>query len=377
MVDAAPVILREVSDRRTLRRYIHLPEKLYREYENWVPPIYADEWRSNDSRHNPALTHSDVVRVLASLNGQLVGRVMGIINRKHNDQNNEQTARFFQLDCVDDASVAHALLQFVEQWAKRHRMNKIIGPFGFSDKDPQGAQIEGFEYLPVIATPTNPPYLPGLIEGEGYEKEIDCVSYQISLPEQIPHAIERVFRRISRNPKLKLVECSTKRQIKPHIVPALQLVNETFTGLLGFTPMSDQEINKLSRQYLPILDPEFLKMVTDEKGRIAGFIVAIPDISRGIKEAKGKLWPFGFLRILAAQKKSDQLDLLLGAVHPELRGIGIDVLLGKALIESAIRRKFKTLDSHLVLETNRLMCTEYEKWGGEIYKRYRVYRKFL
>ena len=118
-------------------------------------------------------------------------------------------------------------------------------------------------------------------------------------------------------------------------------------------------------------------MVTDEKGRIAGFIVAIPDISRGIKEAKGKLWPFGFLRILAAQKKSDQLDLLLGAVHPELRGIGIDVLLGKALIESAIRRKFKTLDSHLVLETNRLMCTEYEKWGGEIYKRYRVYRKFL
>ena len=377
MAVAAPVILREVSDRRTLRRYIQLPAKLYREFENWVPPIYADEWRSNDSRHNPALARSDVVRVLASLNGQLVGRAMGIINRKHNAQNNEQTARFFQLDCVDDASVARALLRFVEQWAKTRGMHKIIGPFGFSDKDPQGAQVEGFEYLPVIATPTNPPYLPGLIEGEGYEKEIDCVSYQIPVPEQMPPVIERVFRRVSRNPKLKLVESSTKRQIKPYIVPALQLVNETFTGLLGFTPMSDQEIKKLSRQYLPILDPEFLKMVIDEKRRIAGFVVAIPDISRGIKKAKGKLWPFGFLRILAAQKKSDQLDLLIGAIHPELRGIGIDVLLGKAMIESAMKRKFKTLDSHLVLETNRLMCTEYGKWGGKIYKRYRVYRKFL
>jgi GNAT superfamily N-acetyltransferase len=377
MVVTAPVILREVSDRRTLRRYIHLPAKLYQEAENWVPPIYGDEWKSNDPRHNPALAHSDVVRVLASLNGQLVGRVMGIINHKHNAQNNEQTARFFQLDCIDDASVARALLQFVEQWVKTRGMHKIIGPFGFSDKDPQGAQVEGFEYLPVIATPTNPPYLPGLIEGEGYEKEVDSVSYQIPVPEQMPPVIERVFRRVSRNPKLKLVESSTKRQIKPYIVPALQLVNETFTGLLGFTPMSDQEINKLSRQYLPILDPEFLKMVIDEKRRIAGFIVAIPDISRGMKSAKGKLWPFGFLRILVAQKKSDQLDLLIGAIHPELRGIGIDVLLGKAMIESAMRRKFKTLDSHLVLETNRLMCTEYQKWGGKIYKRYRVYRKFL
>jgi GNAT superfamily N-acetyltransferase len=372
-----PVSLREVSDRRTLRRYIYLPEKLHQAYGNWVPPIYADEWKSNDSRHNPALAESDVIRALASLNGQLVGRVMGIINRKHNAQNNERTARFFQLDCIDDATVAHALLQFVEQWAKRLGMNKIIGPFGFSDKDPQGAQIEGFEYLPVIATPTNPPYLPGLIEGEGYEKEIDCVSYQIPLSEEITPLMERVFRRVSRNPNLKLVERSTKRQIKPYIVPALQLVNKTFTGLLGFTPMSDQEIKRLSRQYLPILDPEFLKMVTDEKGRIAGFVVAIPDVSRGIKKAKGKLWPFGFLRILAAQKKTDQLDLLLGAIHPELRGRGIDVLLGKPLIESAVRRKFKTLDSHLVLETNRLMCTEYEKWGGKIYKRYRVYRKFL
>src|SRR5438105_870675 len=141
---ASPVTLREIGDRQSLRRYIHLPETLYRDRENWVPPIYADEWKSNDSRHNPALAHSDIVRVLASLNGQLVGRVMGIINHKHNAQVNEQTARFFQLDCIDDARVTHALLQFVEQWARTHGMNKIIGPFGFSDKDPQGAQIEGF-----------------------------------------------------------------------------------------------------------------------------------------------------------------------------------------------------------------------------------------
>ena len=376
-VTTAPVILREVSDHRTLRHYLHLPGKLYQEYENWVPPIYADEWKANDSRHNSALAHSDVVRLLASVNGKLVGRAMGIINHRHNAQNNEETARFYQLDCINEASVAHALLQFVEEWARSHGMNKIIGPFGFSDKDPQGAQTEGFQYLPVIATPTNPPHLPGLIEGEGYEKEVDCISYQIPVPAEIAPLMQRVFRRVSRNNRLKLVEFSSKRQIRPHIVPALQLVNETFTGLLGFIPMSDQEIKKLSRQYLPILDPEFLKMVTDEKGRVAGFIVAIPDISRGIKKANGKLWPVGFFRILSAQKKADQLDLLHGAVHPTLRGIGIDVLLGKAMIESAIRRKFETLDTHLILETNRLMCTEYEKWGGKIYKRYRVYRKFL
>jgi GNAT superfamily N-acetyltransferase len=369
--------LREVKGRAQLRQYIYLPRSIYRSYPNWVPPIYADEWKFHNPRHNPALQESESIRVLALAGNEPVGRVMGIINRSYGQDRSEPTARFFQLDCVNDAAVALALLRFVEEWAAGRGMKKLIGPFGFSDKDPQGLQTDGFEHLPVISAPSNPPFLPPLVEAAGYEKEIDCVSYQIVLPEVTPPLLERIYRRVSKNPNLKLLEFSSKREMKPYIIPALQLVNETFTEIFGFTAMTDQEMEKLTAQYLPVVDPEFVKMVKNEKDQLAGFILAIPDISRGIKKAKGKLFPFGFRHILSELKKSQQLDMLLGAIRPGLRGLGIDVILGRAVIKSAVKRGMKTMDSHLIMETNRQMRAEYEKWGGTVYKQFRVYRKTL
>ena len=302
---------------------------------------------------------------------------MGIINRRYNEQRQEKTARFFNFDCVDDQAVSHALLGFIEQWAAERGMSKLIGPFGFSDKDPQGLQIAGFEHLAVIAAPSNPPYLQWLIENEGYTKELDCISYRTPIPRQLAALYEKIYRRITRNHKLELVEFKSKRQIRRYVVPALRLVNETYAPLFGFVPMSEPEMKRLAAQYMPILDPAFMKLVTTAEGAMVGFLIALPDMSRGIQKAKGRLFPFGFLHMLAAARKTRQLDVVLGAIKHKFRGIGVDVMLAKALIQTAIDRGFEFMDSHLVLETNARMRAEYENLGGEIYKRYRVFRKDL
>lgn len=371
------ISLKEVAGKKELRQYIYLPQRLHESSANWVPPIYAEEWKFHDPKHNPALAHSDVVKLVAYANGKPVGRIMGIINRRYNEQRQEKTARFYNLDCVEDGAVSHALLVFIERWAREKGMDRSIGPFGFSDKDPQGLQIEGFDQLAVIAAPSNPPYLQKLVEKDGYTKEVDCVSYKLMIPQQFPAFYERVYRRVIRNHKLELMEFKSKRQIKPHIVPALRLVNETYAPLFGFVPMNEPEMKRLADQYMPILDPAFMKLATNAEGEMVGFIVALPDMSRGIQKAKGRLFPFGFLHMLAAARKTRQLDVVLGAIKQEYRGIGVDVLLGKALIQTAMDRGFDFMDSHLVLETNTRMRAEYENLGGKIYKRYRVFGKDL
>lgn len=369
------ITLEEVADRRALRRYIHLPQEIYRDEPNWVPPIYSDEWKFHDPKGNPALSYSETVRVLAFANGQAVGRIMGIINTRHNARHHEATARFFNLDCVNDPAVSERLLSFVEVWAKKRQMTRLIGPFGFSDKDPQGAQIEGFEHLPVIATPTNPAYLPRLIEREGFRKHLDCVSYRIPVPERLVPLHEKILQRVLRNHKLRVLEFEAKKELKPYVVPVFRLMNETYSSIFGFTPMSESEMKALARQYMPVLDADFVKLVKNSEDELVGFFVALPDMSRGIQKAKGKLWPFGFLHLLAAAKRSKQLDLLLGAVKQEYRGIGVHTLLGNALFASARKRGFEWMDSHLVLETNKLMRAEYETANGTVYKRYRIYQK--
>lgn len=377
MMIADEIEIRVVADKKALKEYIYLPQKIYASYQNWVPPIYMDEWKFHDPKHNKSILFTDTIRLIAYKNNQAVGRIMGIIHKKYNEQHDEQTARFFQLDCMDDVAVSHALIHYIENWAIEKGMNKLIGPFGYSDKDPEGLQIEGFEYLPIIATPTNPPYLQQLVEAEGFTKKVDCVSYKIDVPEELSSVHEKIFQRICQNKKLRLIEFNSKKQLKPYIVPVFRLINETYAHLFGFVPMTEDEMQRMAVQYMPVLDPAFVKVVMNENNELIAFVIAMPDMSVGIQKAKGKLFPFGFIHILNAAKKAKQLNLLLGAVKEKYRGLGIDVLMGQSVIQSAIKRKFIVMDSHLVLETNKPMCAVYENMNGIIYKRYRVYQKDL
>ncbi len=374
-MDSLTINIQEVNSKSALRDYIFLPAKLYRDQPNWVPPIYMDEWKFHDPKHNPSLGKATVIRLLASRGNVLVGRVMGIINHKYNETHGEKAARFFQLDCINDQAVTKALLDAVYAWAQKESMQQLIGPFGFSDKDPQGLQIEGLEHLPVIATATNPYYLQSLVEGEGFVKHLDCVSFKVVVPNTIPALYLKVMERIKKNSQVQLLEFKTKKALKPYIVPVFRLVNETYSDLFGFVPMTEEEMKRMAAQYLPILDPAFVKLVLNQDQELIAFVVAMPDMSLGIQKAKGKLFPFGFIQILLAAKKSKQLDLLLGAVRNDYRSIGLTALMGTALLQTAIERGFELMDSHLVLESNQAMCAEYQRIGGEIYKRYRVYKK--
>lgn len=373
----AEVHVEEVRGAKDLHRYIHLPEKLPGQRPNYVPPVWAEERAFHDPRRNAALKDCDTVRYLAWRDGQCVGRVMGIVHHKHNKEHGERTARFYQLDMIDDPQVGSALLAAVESWARGMAMARIIGPFGFSDKDPQGAQVEGFEHLPVVATPTNPDFLPRHIEGAGYVKLSDAVAYNTPISERLPEVYHRIAMRLEASGEFRSVPIRSRRVLKRWVVPVLRLVNETYKDLLGFSPMSEAEMKKLAGQYMPVLDPDLVKVLVDRGNKPVAFVVAIPDMSQGLQRAKGRLVPFGFIHVLRCMRRSKQLDLLLGAVLPHLQGRGLTCLLANELLGTARAKGFTHMDSHLVLETNHRMRAEVERLGGTVWKRYRVYEKDL
>jgi hypothetical protein len=371
------ITVKEVTTRQELKEYIHLPGKIYSNYPNWVPAILQDEWAFHNPKQNLALSKNDTIKFLAFRNGQCVGRVMGIIHHLYNETHQEKTGRFFHFDCVDDLAVAKELIHAIETWALSKGMNKLIGPYGFSDKDPQGLQVEGFEHLAVISTPSHPPYLVRFLENLGFTKEVDCVSYSLKVTDELPMHYQQVLHRVKQNSAFKLIEFKSTRQLKPYIVPVFRLVNETYSHLFGFVPMTEIEMKKFAAQYLLILDPQFIKVIVDQHNHVIAFTVAMPDLSKGIQKAKGRLFPFGILYILKAMKSSTQLDLLLGAVKQGFRKRGITVLMSDAIFKSAAKRKMTTIDSHLILETNEVMRAECENIGGKVYKRFRVFKKQL
>ncbi len=373
-----PIAVREVRTRRDLKTFIFLPEKIHRGHRNWVHPIYMDEWKYFDPRKNKAFGYCQTILFLAFRDGRAVGRVMGIINTRFNDYRNEKIGRFGFLETWEDQEVVHALLSRIEEWARGFGMTRIVGPYGFSDQDPEGFLIEGFEHRATIATYYNYEWLPRLVENEGYVKDIDYMVYKLDVPKELPEFYKKIFERTARKGVFRVIEFRKRRELKPWVRPILTLMNECYTGsdIYGFAPLDEKEMDDLAKRYIPILDPRFIKVVARGDEPVA-FVIGIPDMTAGIQKARGRLFPFGIIHILRAARKTKQLDLLLGAVKEGLRGQGLDVYMGTRMIQSAQEAGMEFMDSHHEMETNLRVRAEMERMGGQIYKRFRVFRKNL
>ena len=370
--------VKEVKTRKDFKKFIYLPEKIHADHKSWVHPIYFDEWKYFSPKKNKAFSYCDTILLLALRERRVVGRILGIINSRYNQYRKEKTARFGYLETWEEEAVVRALLGFVEEWAKKKGKTKIVGPYGFSDQDPEGFLIEGFENRATIATYCNFEWMPRLVEKMGYTKDVDYFVYKLEVPKEPPNFYKRIYERVQRKGGYDFIEFRKKKELKPWIKPVLHLMNECYTGsdIYGYTPLEESEMADLAKRYLPVINPRFVKMV--KKGdEVVAFIIGIPDLTEGIQKARGRLFPFGFLKILRAAKKTKQLDLLLGAIKEEYRGRGLDVLMGMKMIISAYEAGFEMMDTHHEMETNVRVRAEMERMGGKIYKRFRVYQKGL
>jgi len=377
-VGKEPIVLKEVLSKKELKKFIHLPAAIHQNHSNWVPPIYMDEWEFFNPKKNKSFQSCDTILLLAYRNGNVVGRIMGIIHHKYNQEHQEKSARFAFFETWNDELVAKELITAIENWAVGKGMNKVVGPLAFSDKDPQGFLIEGFDQPAVIASNCNFPYQVELLEMNSYSKEVDLVVYQIKIPNPLPDFYLRIQERAIRmNPTLRVLEFTSRRKVKPYIHPVLRLLNRTFVEIFGFIPFTEAEMDDFANRYLFLINPNFIKVVVTEKNEVVAFVIGMSHIGEGIQKSKGYLFPFGIFQIFASARKTNQMNLLLGGIDPAFRGKGLDVMMGVKMMESATAQGKTLIDSHLELEYNKNVRAEMEKMGGVVYKRFRVFGKEL
>jgi len=371
------ISVQEVLTKKHRREFVYLPEKVHAGHVGWVPPIYSDDMKTFNPHKNLAQRYCENIMYLAYRNNEVVGRIAGTINHRYNDHWNKTDVRFGYLDCFDDEEVVAALLGEVEKWAQGKGMQKLVGPQGFTDQDPEGFLVEGFEHPPNLATYYNTPLLPALVERQGYTKEIDYVVYKVDLAMAITEFYQRAYERARRNSEFRLIEFQRRRQILPYIRPVFCLMNECFAQIYGYSALDEAEMEQLAKKYLFIVDPRFIKVVENSRRDLIGFIIGIPNFADGLRQARGRLFPLGALKMIRARNHSRKIDVYLGGVKEGYRARGVDVLMGYRILKCARDAGFEYLDSHHELETNLRMRAEMERVGGTVYKRFRLYRKEL
>jgi len=372
------IVIKPVTNNKDLNTFIHLPSQIHRNHKNWIPPIYMDEREFFNPKKNPLFEHCDTILALAWKNGKAVGRIMGVISYQYNRDHNEDHGRFSFLETWNDQEVFHELIEFISDWARKKGMVKLVGPLAFSDKDPQGFMIEGFDEIPALATNCNFPYMIDLVEKEGFVKKFDLVTYKFTVTQELPELYFRILERsVKNNSDLKVLEFSSRRKVRPYIRPGLRLLNRTFINIYGFTPLTEKEMDDFANRYLYLINPRFIKMVVNEEKEVVAFIIGMSDISRGIQKSKGYLFPFGIFHILRAGKRSKLLTLMLIAIDPKYQNRGLNVQMSLKMIESAKAEGKSHIDTHLELEYNTKVRSEMERLGAVNHKKFRIYQKDL
>ena len=370
-------IIRVATDKER-KLFADFGNQLYAGCQYAVPEFAFDILDMFNPKKNAAYEFCESQLFLAFLNGRIVGRVAAIINHRANDTWNVKNVRFGYLDFIDETAVSEALLSAVEEWGRSRGMTHCQGPMGFTDFDKEGMLIEGFDRLGSITTYYNYPYYPKHMERWGYAKEADWVQLRVAVPKQTPERFLRVGELVQKRFGLTFTKL-TRRLIRKEGYgrKIFNLLNEAYAPLFGYSKLSDRQVDTLVDTYLNFVNLNFVTIIHDASGQLAGVGVTMGSLSKAMQKAKGRLLPFGWYHIIKAMryKFDETVEMLLIAVKPEYQGKGVNALLFCDLIPSYNEAGFKWAETGPQLETNHKELNQWDVLNPEYTKRRRCYRK--
>lgn len=368
----------EVISKKQRKQFVNFPLKLYKNNPYFVPPLYMDEMNlfTEKNVYNKTCESSFY---LALKNGEVVGRIQGIIQKQFNEIHGEKRARFTRFDSINDEEVATKLFEAVENWAKQKGMNIMCGPLGYSDLEREGLLIEGFEELSTFEEQYNYPYYQKLIENLGYNKEIDWVESKIKNNPKYAEKLAKVAKRSLELSGLHVADSSISKKayIKKYKDGFFECLDECYRELYGTVPFTEEMKNQMIDQFMLIMNKKYLLFICDKDEKVVAFALCLPGIGKSLQKSGGRLTPFALIRLLKAVKNPEIIDLGLIGVLPKYQKLGINAVALDCLVKMLSEGKVKHCETNLNLETNDNVQSQWKYFDAVNHKRRRSFIKNL
>jgi hypothetical protein len=369
--------VRAVESKKDFKTFIYYPYRLYKGNKYWIPQLIMDEKEVFNPKKNPAFENADARLFVAFRDGKAAGRIVGILSHIANKKYGTRNLRFGWFECINDPDVSRALFTAAEQWGKEQGMKTMTGPHGFTDLDPEGMLIEGFDKMSTVASNYNFPYYQELTEQHGFEKEIDYHEFIAVVPHDtgLPEKLLRIADRIGERGGLRLLKFDNKKQLMTRAEELFYLLDEAFEEIYGSVPLTEKQVKYYVKKYIPFVHKDLVKVVVNNKDEMVGFMITMPSLTRGFQKAKGRLFPFGWFHILKAIRTYEVLDFYLAGVRKKYRGVGVDLLMAVDIGKTVLKMGFKYTESNLELETNVKVQAQWKHFNPIKHKHRRIFRK--
>ncbi len=367
------VVIRPES-RAERKKLMEFPWEIYKNDPYWIPPLRSEQKGLLGYAKDPFYEENQVQTFLATRGGKTVGRIAAILNVGHLRRYNDGVGFFGFFECVDDQEVADALFEHAAAWLKEKGATTIRGPMNPSMNHTVGLLIEGFDSSPFFMMTYNPPYYQKLVENSGFVKSQDMFSFWGKIEmlpkirERFLHTAEMIQERFN-----VVVRPLNKKRFTDDYEMFLDVYNRSLTNTWGFVPMSPNEIKKMAASLKMLMIPE-LALAAEIDGKPVGATFCLPDYNPRIKAIDGKLFPFGFIKLLRNREAAiKRIRVISTNVLPEYQMSGLGLVLLNALVPKAVACGVQEAEFSWVLESNQFSRGSLEKGGAICNKRFRVY----
>jgi len=371
------IFVKKVINKSDFQDFVMFPSKLYKNSKYWVSPIINEELEMMDKEKNPVFKNADAEYYLAIKNDVIVGRIAAIVNWVEVKEQKKNKVRFGWYDVIDDIEVSRKLLDEVIQFGKERKLSFIEGPVGFSNMDKAGLLTHGFDELNTMITWYHNSYQKDHLEKLEMKKLAEWVEYKIQIysEKDAPEKVKKFSDLIMKRYKLKALNFKKTKDILPYIDEMFDLLNKTYNTLQTFVPIQQYQIDHYKERYLRYIHPEFIKSVADKDGNLIAFAITMPSFSRALKKMNGKLFPFGFLRILKAQNFNDRASLYLIGVHPDYQNKGVTAILFNDLQSMFNKRGIKEVETNPELIENKSIQAFWKNYKSVLHKKRSTFTK--
>ena len=366
------MIIHQVENRTDLDQFIRFPYQFYKDDPGWVQPLRSEQWGQFNPNLNPMLKHCDTQLFLLKKGGKVLGRCSAFIDRLAVAHWGQPIGLFGAFECVEDQNAAHLLLNAAKTWLADHGMKAMRGPWSFASQE-WGLEIEGGERPPVILAPHNPPYYADYFTAFGLRKAIDLLVYLADMQAgyQFPERFLTLPEKIQSRYGVTVRPVAMDR-LEQDVTTIVKISNRSISENWGYHPITMEEARAMARDLKPIINPQAVLIAENASGDPIGFAISLPDVNLILKSMHGRLFPFGWVKMLLGVKKIRQYRMWALGVIPEYQGKAIDTLLYKATYD-ALKDKQVCMEINYVLEDNHRMNNALLKMGVTPIRRYRVY----
>lgn len=370
-------VIKKAETLKEYKDFVNFPFSLYKNSKYWVPPISNEELNMMDKTKNTVFKNAEAEYFLAYKNDKIVGRIAAIVNWIEVKEQNKNKVRFGWYDVVDDIEVSKKLIDAVIDFGKKRELSFIEGPVGFSNMDKAGLLTHGYQELNTMITWYHNSYQKDHLKQLKMKKLAEWVEYRIQIwdKDKAPKKVKKFSELIMKRYNLKPLTFKSTNEVVPYLDEMFDLLNKTYNNLQTFVPIQQYQVDHYKEKYLRYIHPDFIKSVVDSDGKLVAFAITMPSFSKALKKVNGKLFPFGFLNILKAQKFNNKASLYLIGVHPKYQNKGVTAILFNDLQTMFNKRGITEVETNPELIENTSIQAFWKNYESELHKKRSTFTK--